>query len=176
MSIEKSFQNFYSQLQAAGQKLKSDSKEIGDRQIQICTCIQGLPAHFAHPEALQGSEIKELCKNRVTLYEKQLDIWKKRIDKYVKKQEFVKLFEKSVLLIVFADVKAGKSTLGNFVSGYYLQNTPFAHLYRQPQFFRYEQSGQNRVIPHLNLSVFPNPVGQYLSTFIVGTLFQHPEK
>ena len=65
----------------------------------------------------------------------------------IERSEFVNRHEKSILAIVFADVNAGKSSLGNFVSGYYLQNTAYADLYQKPVCEIEDFSAGNRPLP-----------------------------
>lgn len=46
------------------------------------------------------------------------------------------------MLIIFGEVKAGKSALGNFVSGYYLEGTEFENYNTKPQFYVYDSTEQ----------------------------------
>ena len=84
----------------------------------------------------------------------QVHCWQELIRQQLQRSEFVNRHEKSILALVFADVNAGKSSLGNFVGGWNLQDTPYASLYQPHQceiedFSKASQENrQERIIDH----------------------------
>ena len=75
-----------------------------------------------------------------TLINSEIDIWSSRLkqcSEYTKNnivgREFQSKFEKSPLVIVFGVVKAGKSTLGNFLHGRSFRKAEFDNEYKNGQ-------------------------------------------
>ena len=124
--IRDSFESFHSNLKRSYQSLQSIQKDIEDRKSKILEALDAV----AVPVAPTGnSPFQKECRNALQKMGGQIEVWKRDLQSMIEKSEFVNRHEKSLLVIVFADVKAGKSTLGNFVSGYYLQDTPYADLH-----------------------------------------------
>lgn len=137
MSIESTINGFYSSVKKAGELLSNYRNEIDDKQEKIKACISGIS-----PESESGfdsgNEIDTLCKKQIFQYNKAISSWQKTVSSYIDGKEFVNKFEKSLLMIVFADVNAGKSSLGNFVSGYSFKDTPYGGLYSKPKCYSYD--------------------------------------
>ena len=137
MCIESTINGFYSSVKKAGDLLSNYCNEIDDKQEKIKACISGIS-----PESESGfdseNEIDVMCKKQVFQYNKAISAWQKTVKKYIDGKEFVNKFEKSLLMIVFADVNAGKSSLGNFVSGYSFKDTPYGRLYSKPKCYSYD--------------------------------------
>ena len=51
------------------------------------------------------------------------------VRRQIERSEFVNRHKKSILALVFADVNAGKSSLGNFVGGWSFRGTSYEDLY-----------------------------------------------
>lgn len=137
MSIETTLSGFYSSTEQAAKLLRDYQKSIDGKQEKITACISSLKAE--DESMFSGSsEIDKLCKNQASRFNKSIYAWQSAVKKYVDGKEFVNKFEKSLLLIVFADVKAGKSSLGNFVSGYSYKDTPYGRFYTKPKHYSYD--------------------------------------
>ncbi|MDE5765322.1 MAG: dynamin family protein [Ruminococcus sp.] len=142
MSIESTISDFYSSIEKAGQILSEYQKDIDEKQDLIKKYITELtPAVL--PENSGNSEFSALCEKLFTKHNRAISMWQNQIDKYISGKEFVNKFEKSLLLIVFADVKAGKSTLGNFISGYAFKGTPYEYLYTSPVCYAYDYTDKS---------------------------------
>lgn len=142
MSIRTTIEDFYSAVQKASAQLESGCKSIDDRQEKISSIINGINDR---QESVQqnGNDIEKLCRAQALQFNKAIEQWKKSVNRYLASKEFVNKFERSLLLIVFADVKAGKSTLGNFVSGYSFKGTSFEELYTNPEYFVYDHTDKS---------------------------------
>ncbi len=146
MTIEKTINNFYKSIDKANKCLLNSKTLIEEKQEVIQSTIDMLKAQVVikkiDPEE-HSSMIKQMCFKQINEYKKTVEQWTKKVNKYVQGKKFVNQFEESVLLIVFGDVKAGKSALGNFVSGYYLEETEFEKLNTRPQLYVYDYGKKN---------------------------------
>lgn len=122
MSIRTTIEDFYSAVQKASAQLENGCKSIDDRQEKISSIISGINDRQESSQQ-NGNDIEKLCRAQALQFNKAIEQWKKSVNRYLSSKEFVNKFERSLLMIVFADVKAGKSTLGNFVSGYSFKGT-----------------------------------------------------
>ena len=137
MSIESTINGFYSSVKQAAKLLSDYQKSIDDKQEQIKSCINTMQTEDEN-RFNSENELNMLCKRQTAQYNKSIAAWQHTINRYVDGKEFVNKFEKSLLLIVFADVNAGKSSLGNFISGYSFKDTPYGRLYTNPKHFSYD--------------------------------------
>lgn len=142
MSIESTISDFYSSVKKAGDILSVYQKDIDEKQDLIKKYITNLET-VDFPENAGNSEFSELCEKLFTKHNRAINMWQHQIDKYISGKEFVNKFEKSLLLIVFADVKAGKSSLGNFISGYAFKGTPYEYLYTSPVCYAYDYTDKS---------------------------------
>lgn len=142
MSIELTIEQFYAYVKQASQLLATHKNEIDTRQEKMKACIASLTMDKL-PDFEGDSKLNDLCQKQIQQYQKSIAVWKSHVEKYVSGKEFVNQFEKSFLLIVFADVKAGKSTLGNFISGYAFRGTPYEHLYSKPTCYAYDYTDKS---------------------------------
>lgn len=126
--IRDSFTQFYSAIGKSYQALNSDRVKIEDRKARI---LELLKENIKVPEPPAGAgEYQELCRDVLRSAELQLESWRELVRQQVQRSEFVNRHEKSILALVFADVNAGKSTLGNFVGGWNLRDTAYQDLYQ----------------------------------------------
>ena len=145
MIINKSLDTFYESIKEANFNLKENKRLVDDKQEEIQAIInelrnQVIPLKI---DINNASAIKKLCHNQINEYKKTVEQWIKETQKYVQGKEFVNQFEESVLLIVFGDVKAGKSALGNFISGFDFKDNSYKAYYTNPQFYVYDYSDEN---------------------------------
>ena len=135
-SIRESITGFHQKVEQAHAVLVQRGKQIEDRKGEI---LHLLESGVRIPEPPQeNGEYQRICREMMKNAEAQMKGWQKSIQEQIQRSEFVNRHEKSVLVMVFADVNAGKSTLGNFVAGYYLQGTPYADLWQEDLVFRVE--------------------------------------
>lgn len=143
MTIETTIKSFHDSIRSAAVSLKNYEREMDEKQHTIHTCIQNIPST---PPAIKKGEtaLVKSCNEIITQHSKAVRNWKQTIEKYISGKQFVNRFEKSLLVIVFADVKAGKSSLGNFISGYSYQNTKHGDLYTKPICYVYDYTEKNK--------------------------------
>lgn len=157
--IRASFTEFYKALAQTNQVLTQATTAVEDRRQSILELLEN---SFQMPEAPSGEGLyQQICRESIAALSTQLNHWVGGIREIIRRSEFVNRHEKSIMVIAFADVKAGKSTLGNFVSGFYLKDTPYADLY-QPIDYQIEDfsaaSQENQTVRRLPLPFPENEV------------------
>lgn len=125
--IRDSFTQFYASIDKSYQALNSDRIKIEDRKARM---LELLETGITVPEPPKGAgEYQDICRETMECAGFQLRNWQDMIRRQIERSEFVNRHEKSILALVFADVNAGKSSLGNFVGGWNLRGTPYEDLY-----------------------------------------------
>lgn len=125
--IRESFTKFYDAISASYQVLSGHRVHIEDRKAQMLSLLRD-GIHIPAPPKGAG-EYQDLCRETMRSAGAQLAAWQTHIQRLIDGSDFVNRHEKSILALVFADVNAGKSTLGNFVGGWDLRDTAYAGLY-----------------------------------------------
>lgn len=145
MQIEQLINNFYDSIARANESLHTSEVLIESRQEKILEIMNNLRQQVTIQPSAQKemSPIKKVCLDEVDTYKDTVEKWIEAANHYIKGKQFVNQFEKSVLLMVFGEVKAGKSALGNFISGHSFRETSYEHLDTAPTFYRYDSSAKN---------------------------------
>lgn len=126
--IRDSFTQFYGAIQRSYQLLDRDLHQVEDRKGQMLSLLEN-DIRIPEPPAGTG-EYQLLCRGVMHRAALQIQGWQKLIRQQIQRSEFVNRHEKSILALAFADVNTGKSSLGNFVGGWYLRDTAYADLYQ----------------------------------------------
>ncbi len=131
-SIRESLEGFRLAMEATTQELVQSATRIEDRKQRI---LELLRTSIRVPEPPEGSgAYADACREALQQARRDVGQWQTAVAWQAERSEFVNRHEKSILVIAFADVKAGKSSLGNLVAGYYLQGTPYADLYQPVEY------------------------------------------
>ena len=146
MGIKNSIESFHKSIELASERLRSNTFLIEDKKEKIKRIMEGLRLEKNIDIEENASEIKKICKRQEEEYISSVTNWVKKVQNYLETKEFVNQFEKSLLLMVFGDVKAGKSQLGNFISGYYFKNTKYSDLNTHPKFYKYDSSTKENTV------------------------------
>lgn len=125
--IRESFTNFHDAIGRSYRVLNDNRTRIEDRKAQM---LKLLEAGINIPEPPKGAgEYQQLYRETMDTARVQIESWQALIRRQIERSEFVNRHERSILALVFADVNAGKSSLGNFVGGWDLRGTPYEDLY-----------------------------------------------
>lgn len=125
--IRDSFTQFYEDIGKSYRLLNENRARIEDRKTQM---LKLLKTDIAIPEPPKGAgEYQDLCREMMERARVQLRSWQDMVRRQIECSEFVNRHEKSILALVFADVNAGKSSLGNFIGGWDFRDTPYEDLY-----------------------------------------------
>lgn len=126
--IRESFTQFYDAIGASYQVLSGHRIRIEDRKTKM---LDLLKTGIQIPDPPKGTgAYQDLCRETMENAGAQLANWQRQIQTLIDGSDFVNRHERSILALVFADVNAGKSTLGNFVGGWDLRDTAYADLYQ----------------------------------------------
>jgi len=90
----------------------------------------------------QNREIAELLDLTLNTLKESSKKWVENFDNILKKEKFRSDLENYFIIIIFGKVKAGKSSLGNFIA----KNSPKNE---KVEFFKYDEAGQEKTIQKL---------------------------
>lgn len=118
----KEFEEFYSsikELNIRGTMRKESREELRQRVNQFKqTCLQ-----WKIPEdAKKNPELKEMFEGFLGGMQQSIQSWDNRFQNAAEKEDFEERFRDKFIVFVYGKVKAGKSTLGNFVINNRLPN------------------------------------------------------
>jgi len=116
----------------------NDKRELLKKHVyDYNTNIQNLKT-----EEKQNKEIGELLNSTLNILKNSSSKWIKNFDKLLEKEKFRSDLENYFIIIIFGKVKAGKSSLGNFIA----QNRPKNE---KVSFFKYDEAGKEQTIQKL---------------------------
>lgn len=128
--IQKDLESFYKGLQRAQAILDKFSDEFTTKIESVSTKLDELTSLTAKLRIAEDSPIASLVNSEIGRWQQIIDVCRNEAKKQIDGREFQTKFEKVPLVIVFGIVKAGKSTLGNFVHGRAFRQTEFDNVYK----------------------------------------------
>ena len=90
----------------------------------------------------QNKEISNLLEETINIIKKSSNDWKENFDEMIIKEKFRSDLSNYFIVIIFGKVKAGKSTLGNFIAKHRLDS-------QKVDFFKYDETGKKQSIKKL---------------------------
>ena len=90
----------------------------------------------------QNKEMAELLTNTLNLIKNSSQTWINNFDEMLEKEKFRSDLENYFIIIIFGKVKAGKSSLGNFIANHKLKE-------QKTEFFKYDEAGKKQNIKKL---------------------------
>lgn len=109
-------QQFYQHTSVLASELAAIENEVKDKEQQLLNSINRLAEAVRKASTeKQPKVVKELVTNYFSEVEKVLTAWQNRVANYDAGLSFREQFGDSMLVFVYGKVKAGKSSLGNFV-------------------------------------------------------------
>ena len=128
--IQQDLDYFYKGLLSAQKILDKFSSEFSTKIENVSQELVSLSSLTTGLRVVEDTPIASLVNGEISKWQQIIDICKEVAEKQVKGREFQNKFEKVPLVIVFGIVKAGKSTLGNFMHGRTFRNAPFDNVYK----------------------------------------------
>ncbi|UCN00124.1 dynamin family protein [Sulfurimonas sp. SWIR-19] len=90
----------------------------------------------------QNEEMAQLLEDTINLIKKSSNSWVNNFEELLKKEKFRSDLENYFIIIIFGKVKAGKSSLGNFIAKHKLPK-------QKVEFFKYDEAGKKQDINKL---------------------------
>ena len=128
--IQQDLDYFYKGLLSAQKILDKFSAEFSTKIDNVSQELDSLSSLTAGLRVVEDTPIAALVNGEIDKWQQIINICKGEAEKQVKGREFQDKFEKVPLVIVFGIVKAGKSTLGNFMHGRAFRDAPFDNVYK----------------------------------------------
>ena len=128
--IKNDITDFHRAMVAAQRDLDAFSHSFSVSLDRIAKDLDTLPALAKGLRLADGQPAAALVNGEVDEWVAQLTACSKTAREAVVGREFQNRFQKQPLVVVFGPVKAGKSTLGNFMLGQAFRTAPFDNPYR----------------------------------------------
>ncbi|MCC5878155.1 MAG: dynamin family protein [Candidatus Sumerlaeia bacterium] len=119
--------NFLEASRKAGKALDDLKLQVDDRERKAIFAMK-----LAEENSLRVNtgmrtnhpELAEDAQTKLDAYSDAFSVWSKKVRSIIEHQEFLSMFDKSLIVMVYGKVKTGKSTLGNFLGGQSLGQLP----------------------------------------------------
>jgi len=131
--IQKDLECFYNGLQRAQAILDKFSDEFTTKIESVSAKLDELSGLTSKLRMPEDSPISSLVNSEIDRWQQIIDVCRSAAKKQIDGRDFQNKFEKVPLVIVFGIVKAGKSTLGNFVHGRSFRKAEFDNVYKNGQ-------------------------------------------
>lgn len=129
-TMKKDIENFHHSMLEAQRDLDAFTNDFNARLDGVSKELGTLPSLSEGLKLADGAPAAKLVNGEVDGWTAQLRACAKTAQETVIGRSFQNRFEKQPLVVVFGPVKAGKSTLGNFILGKALREAPFDNPYR----------------------------------------------
>lgn len=114
------------QAEAKNQRLQQQLRDLGDRVAKTVS---------KHNQKSQKTMLADMLNAQISVAQATVSHFIQQADGHQHNTKFRDEFNESVLVFIYGKVKAGKSSLGNFVGQHPEQKTA-------PKFFKYDKAGQ----------------------------------
>lgn len=132
-------ENFLSELQLASNELQKFSSTIENKEDMLKQTLVNLQQYTTNlSTTVANNAFGQTVVDSTNMLKNYIQQWISNLEQFMDGKDFINQFEKSVVVAVFGNVNAGKSSLGNFIAG----NTPMLKpIYNeQPEFYMYDLS------------------------------------
>ena len=129
-TIQNDINMFHGAMLEAQCDLDAFTDDFNTRLGEVTKGLDGLPALAKGLKLAKGEPAAALVNSEVDGWASQLNACAKMAREAVTGRAFQHRFQKQPLVVVFGPVKAGKSTLGNFILGQAFREAPFDNPYR----------------------------------------------
>jgi hypothetical protein len=131
--------NFYKSLDQLSQKMENINNDIELKKKCLQNSMNIMIKRIEHistsvPKNANKDFVKH-CDSVVKNLKESLNIWSKKFEEILRKEEFRNEFKDSFLVIIYGKVKAGKSSFGNYIAKQALPS-------QKAKFFLYDKAGQ----------------------------------
>lgn len=141
--MKQALNDFYKELES----LRTIGNDVGDKRKEIEKEVlifkNNVDGIHINQMGFKSQEIQENFNKHLDSIKNKIAKWEKDFQKLSKEEEFRDSLKNSFIVIIYGKVKAGKSTLGNFVANNCLAN-------QKPHFIVYDKAGHEDTAEQLN--------------------------
>ncbi|ECP9362559.1 TPA: 50S ribosome-binding GTPase [Campylobacter jejuni] len=141
--MKQALNDFYKELES----LRTIGNDVGDKRKEIEKEVSifknNVDGININQMGFKSQEIQENFNKHLDSIKNKISKWEKDFQKLSKEEEFRDSLKNSFIVIIYGKVKAGKSTLGNFVASNCLEN-------QKPHFIVYDKAGHEDTAEQLN--------------------------
>lgn len=121
---------FYEGVRDAQKTLNDFNEQFTSKIDDVTKKLDSLADFTVGLKVASDAPAAKLVNDEIENWQKIINICRQEAEKQIKGREFQNTFEKVPLIIVFGVVKAGKSTLGNFMHGRAFRSAQFDNVYK----------------------------------------------
>lgn len=128
--------HFFTQLDGMGHTLHQFSDDVKGKQAQIISALDdfkketGVLKQQYLVKGKQCNHVEEATNQAIQMIDKEIEAWNQQKLQNAKGTEFMSKHQKYLVVMVFGAVKAGKSSLGNFMAGKSFLDAPFDNAFK----------------------------------------------
>lgn len=142
---------FYESVKTLSSNIKDIDREVAKKKDFINASLQKIAGVLSKPVNDKFNSTKSdinqeaygQLNKTLELIRSSLDDWQETQQERLNQEKFRDEFKDSFLVIIYGKVKAGKSSLGNFIAD---QGKTYGLV---PEFFKYDKAGNQSVVPKL---------------------------
>ena len=143
--------HFFTQLDGMGHTLHQFSDDVKGKQAQSISALDdfqketGVLKQQYLVKGKQCNHVEEATNQAIQMIDKEIEDWNQQKLQNAKGTEFMNKHQKYLVVMVFGAVKAGKSSLGNFMAGKSFLEAPFDNAFKHHPFVPMESEESGRV-------------------------------
>ena len=119
----KDFYDYIKDLEVRGKQRNNARKELRERVKDKVKEFEKSCSDWKMPKVIQNNrELEKMLEEFLYNMKQGIQAWNNRFDGEAKREEFGEKFLDKFIVFVYGTVKAGKSTLGNFIATHHLPN------------------------------------------------------
>lgn len=128
--------HFFTQLDGMGHTLHQFSDDVKEKRAQIISALDdfqqetGVLKQQYLVKGKQCNHVEEATNQAIQMIDKEIEAWNQQKLQNAKGTEFMSKHQKYLVVMVFGAVKAGKSSLGNFMAGKSFLDAPFDNAFK----------------------------------------------
>lgn len=132
-------ENFLNEIQLASNELQKFSSTIENKEEMIKQTLVNLQQYTTNlSTTVADNAFGQTIVDSTNMLKNYIQQWISNLEQFMDGKDFINQFEKSVVVAVFGNVNAGKSSLGNFIAG---NTSVLKQIYNeQPEFYMYDLS------------------------------------
>lgn len=138
MEYLSSFEKFYESVNNLGEKLKNIDDKLDQKRKELRSEVEDfnrlIQSYKIEKKFSKNEKIYESLNSTINSIKNSANNWEKKFNELLENEKFRSKLANYFILVIYGKVKAGKSTLGNFIAN----NSKF----EKAKFFKYDEAGK----------------------------------